>query len=168
MEFKSLGPKLVGVIEALGRALDFDVAREVEASTSAWVDVVWFDKRLSPKSLGIPKRSTRHTPVLPVVGFEVEIRTGTNPKHVKGSVSNLNNLGALMGVVVIGAGVLPYVKSKSKALANSSDLEVEKVLMERVYRWVYAESQPAGRVVVMSERQVVDWARHAGVAIPSQ
>jgi len=31
---------------ALGKALDFEVLTEVEASESAWVDVVWFDKRL--------------------------------------------------------------------------------------------------------------------------
>jgi len=162
----SIGAKLIDVIADLGHKLDYAVAREVQASASAWVDVVWFDKRLSPEALKLPSPSTRHAPVLPVVGFEVEIKTGANAKHVKGSVSNLNNLGAQMGVVVIGAGVLPYVKSKSKALADASELEVEHVLMERVYRWVYAESQPAGRMVIMSERQIVEWAAHAGVAVP--
>lgn len=30
----------------LGKKLDFDVETEVPASESAWVDVVWYDKRL--------------------------------------------------------------------------------------------------------------------------
>ena len=53
----------------------FDVKAEVEASESAWVDVVWFDKRLP-----IPEKpfKMRYEPVLPVVGFEIELHTGLN------------------------------------------------------------------------------------------
>lgn len=38
-------PSLISLLEAIGRHLGFDVATEVEASESAWVDVVWFDRR---------------------------------------------------------------------------------------------------------------------------
>jgi hypothetical protein len=89
----------------VGNALGFDVRPEVQASDSAFVDLVWFDKRL-PIPTGKKNFHMRYAPVLPVVGFEIELHTGLNAKHVKGSVSNLSNLGAQLGVIVIGEGNL--------------------------------------------------------------
>ncbi len=137
----------------LGTSLGFDVLTEVEASESAWVDVVWFDKRLP---VGKKKPRMRYAPVLPVAAFEVEIKTGLHPKHVKGSVSNLSNLGALLGVVVIGNETLKLLK-KQPAHSSKTDLELEQNLRDRVYRWVYAEAQPRNRVIVMFEREVAEW-----------
>jgi len=79
------------VICKLGEKLGFEVEREVPASSSAWVDVVWFDKKFR-----FPKPTSKETllrvPKLPVVGFEIESRTAINPKHVKRSITNLNDL----------------------------------------------------------------------------
>jgi hypothetical protein len=69
--------------------------------------------------MGIKTPKIRHHPVLPIVGFEVERRTGLDAKHVKGSVSNLDNLGALMGVLVIGADNLSNL-AKQKAHAGKT------------------------------------------------
>lgn len=158
----TLGGKLVDLVVDMGRKLNFDVATEVEASESAWVDVVWFDKQFSFESLGIKKPKMRLMPVLPVAAFEIEIKTGTNAKHIKGSVSNLDNLGAQIGIIVIGQGNLDAFR-KITTYKGKSDGELEKILMDRVYRWVYAESQPRRRIVIMSESQVVDWAKRLGV-----
>ena len=165
-QIPSLGTSLVGLIREIGTKLGFDVLTEVEASESAWVDVVWFDSRLSPHSMGTAKPKIRRAPVLPVVGFEVEVRTGLDVKHIKGSVSNLNNLGAQLGVVVIGAGNLQLLRESALVHREKTEGDLDAVLMERLYRWVYAESQPRGRVVIMSEQDVVDWARRLGVSIP--
>jgi len=157
-------PGLVSLITRLGKQLSFDVGLEVAASESAYVDVVWFDKRFSFESLGIKTPKIRFHPVLPVVGFEVEKRTALDAKHVKGSVSNLDNLGALMGVLVIGTGNLASLAKKQPHTSKTTK-QLEKTLLDRIYRWVYAESQPRNRIVIMWEREIVDWAQRIGVTI---
>ncbi len=147
----------------MGKHLGFEAAVEVEASESAWVDVVWFDRRVTFDSLSIRKPRMRHHPVLPVVGFEIELKTGLNAKHIKGSVSNLDNLGAQLGVVVLGAGNVDAALAASRAAVKPTREQAEKALMSRVYRWVYAEAQPRNRVVIMTEPQVRAWARKVGL-----
>ncbi|MGC1362389.1 MAG: hypothetical protein WA419_00640 [Silvibacterium sp.] len=137
----------------LGKLLDFDVRTEVEASESAWVDIVWFDKRLP---VGDRIGNMRYAPVLPVVAFEVELHTGLNAKHVKGSVSNLSNLNAELSVIVIGKGNLTDLQSQ-KAHKDDPPEKLKQILCDRVYRWVYAEGQPRGRVIVMFEDEVGRW-----------
>jgi hypothetical protein len=156
-------PSVHTLIADLGKALGFEVHHEVPASEGAWVDVVWFDKRLAPSGFGGKTSTIRHAPVLPVVGFEIELATGGSAKHVKGSVSNLANLGAQMSVVVICNTSIMGLKKRTKAFAGWTDRQVEKVLMDRVYRWVFAESRPSGRLVIMSEAEVVAWAGRHGV-----
>jgi hypothetical protein len=150
---------IVQLLIALGRTLDFEVLTEVEASESAWVDVVWFDKRLP---VGKKRPRMRYAPILPVAAFEVELQTGLNAKHVKGSVSNLSNLGALLGVVVIGTQSLALLKKQTIGNATKTDEQLEQMLRDRVYRWVYAEAQPRTRVIVMFEREVSEWADRLG------
>ena len=157
-----LGKGLVDLVAEMGRHLGYEVAIEVEASESAWVDVVWFDKRFSFESIGIKKGKMRFSPVVPVAAFEIEIKTGTNAKHIKGSVSNLDNLGAQLGIVGIGAGNIEALK-KVNANAGKTDTELKKILMDRVYRWVYAESQPRNRIVIMFENEIINWAKHIGI-----
>ncbi|MEM3765824.1 MAG: hypothetical protein QXU46_02210, partial [Candidatus Bathyarchaeia archaeon] len=68
------------IICELGEKLEFEVEREVPASSSAWVDIVWYDKRFrfpKPKST----ETLLRVPKLPVVAFEIEAKTATNPKH---------------------------------------------------------------------------------------
>lgn len=89
---------MVATLTALGKHLGFHVFSEVEASEAAWVDVVWCDPKFS---LAVPPGKTprlRRAPVLPVAAFEVENKTGLNAKHIKGSVSNLNNAGRRWGL----------------------------------------------------------------------
>ncbi len=43
----TLGTKLVDLLVAIGESLGYHVEKEAGASESAWVDVVWFDQRLS-------------------------------------------------------------------------------------------------------------------------
>lgn len=40
---------------------------------------------------------------------------------------------------------------------------LETELLERAYRWVHAEAQPKGRIVIMSERELLEWAQREGV-----
>lgn len=149
--------RMLTLIKSLGAALGYQVETEVEASGAAWIDAVWFDPRHAAACLPGKKPVLRRNPVLPVVAFEVENKTGLNAKHVKGSVSNLNNTGAAMGVIVIGDESLELLK-KQKPHQTKKANELEEELLDRVYRWVYAEAQPQGRVVIMSERELRLWA----------
>ena len=146
-------PALFEVLKELGNYLEFDVREQVEASESAWVDMVWFDRHLP---VGPHHLKMRYAPVLPVVALEVELKTGLNAKHVKGSVSNLNNLGAQLGVIVIGNGNLDALK-KQTAHTIETDEEIKQILRDRVYRWIYAEAQPRGRIIMMFEDEVRAW-----------
>jgi hypothetical protein len=60
-------PTLIERLVQIGSSLGFDVVTEVEASESAWVDVVWFDKRLPLAALSSAKPKMRYAPVLPVL-----------------------------------------------------------------------------------------------------
>jgi hypothetical protein len=153
-------------LSRIGKKLKFDVRTEVQASESAFVDLVWFDNRL-PIPSGKKSFNMRYAPVLPVVGFEIEVHTGLNAKHVKGSVSNLSNLGAQLGVIVIGNGNLTALK-KQPAHEKKSDKDIRQMLCDRVYRWVYAEAQPKGRIIVMFEDEVTAWANNTGIETCSE
>ena len=146
--------ELRNLLKSLGEKLGFNPKAEVEASESAWVDIVWFDKRfpLPAKALKM-----RYAPVLPVVGFEIERKTGLDAKHVKGSVSNLSNLGAQLGVIVIGEANFEYLQN-TRSWKNKGKATVIKELRDRIYRWVYAEAQPRVRIIVMFEHEVRKWA----------
>lgn len=150
-------PDLAKLLIRLGRAMNFEVKGEVEASESAWVDVVWFDSRLGPTALNVSKPKLRKHPLLPVVGFELELSTGLNAKHIKGSVTNLDNLGAQMGIVVVGEANLAQLQKRKLSIEKSLEA-LRKELDERVYKWVYAEAHPRTRIVVMSEHEVRKWA----------
>jgi hypothetical protein len=154
---------MIAVITALGKHLGFQVFAEVEASEAAWVDVVWFDKTFSKAVPDRKKPRLRRAPVLPVAAFEVENKTGLNAKHIKGSVSNLNNAGAQLGVIVIGNESL-LLLGKQPAQLGKKTAVLEKELLERAYRWVHAEAQPKGRIVIMSERELLEWAQREGVS----
>ena len=152
---------IIEVLKDLGKHLQFEVKKEVGASESAWVDLVWFDNRFPTNGF---KSVMRYVPVLPVVGFEIEAHTGLNAKHVKGSVSNLNNLSAQLGVIIIGEANLETLakqanqKNKSEPPKTADDFRT--VLRDRVYRWVYAEAQPRGRIIVMFEKEVRLWEKN--------
>jgi hypothetical protein len=150
------------LIVNLGKKLGFDAETEVPASLSAWVDVVWYDNRFR-----FPKPSASETllrvPKLPVVGFEIESSSALNAKHVKGSVSNLNNLGPSMGVIILGKANLDALRKKTGIHRNKSDKELWDWLIEKVKLWIYAEAKPNIRIVVMREDELVEWAKREGV-----
>ena len=145
---------LTDLLVKLGSKLDFDVKTEVEASDSAFVDVVWFDKRLP---VGKKSSNLRYAPVLPVIGFEIEYTTALNAKHVKGSVSNLSNLSAQLSIIVIAQHNLDTLKSQPTHRDDPRE-KIKMILRDRVYRWVYAEAQARGRIIVMFEQEVTKWA----------
>jgi len=68
------------ILTELGTKPGFNVGTEVQASDSAWVDVVWFDDRFDFSPRRRVKRwsgiKTWRQPVLPVVGFEIEASAG--------------------------------------------------------------------------------------------
>ena len=145
------------VICKLGEKLGFEVEREVPASTSAWVDLVWFDKRFrfpKPKS----KETLLRVPKLPVVGFEIEYKTATNPKHVKGSIANLDDLGASRGVLVLGKENLNALRKYAQIYQEKGDDELWEILLEKVRLWVN-EAHPKTRIVIMTEDEVREWAK---------
>lgn len=146
---------MVEQLEQIGTDLGFAVRTEAEASDSAFVDLVWFDRRL-PVPVQGHTCNIRYAPVLPVVGFEIELHTCLDAKHVKGSVSNLNNLGAQLGVIVIGDDNLAIL-AKKPTYKQKAPKRMKKILRDRVCRWVYAEAQPKGRIIVMFEDEVADW-----------
>lgn len=153
--------QMTSLLVKLGKKLGFDVFTEVEASEAAWIDVVWCDPRFS--NAGLPKKpKLRRVPVLPIVAFEVENKTGLNAKHVKGSVSNLNNSGAQMGVIVIGNASIDLLGKQPAHMAKSRQAQ-QTELLERAYRWIHAEAQPKGRIVLMAERELIEWAAREGI-----
>jgi hypothetical protein len=149
------------VICKLGEKLGFEVEREVPASSSAWVDVVWFDKRFR-----FPKPTSKETllrvPKLPVVGFEIESRTAINPKHVKGSITNLDDLGAAMGILVLGKENLDALRKYAQIHQNKEDEKLWDFLLEKVRLWVN-EAHPKTRIVIMTEDEIREWAKRESI-----
>jgi len=158
---------VVDVLVETGAALGFEVRTEVEASESAWIDVVWFDPRLPLLAAGRSKPKLRYAPVIPIVGFEVEFKTAHNSKHIKGSVSNLNNLGAQLGVIVIGTDNIGPMR-KQLQYKDKSTKELESRLRKKVSQWVHAEARPQGRIAVMLESEVEPWTRALVANVPTE
>jgi hypothetical protein len=149
------------VICKLGEKLGFEVEREVPASSSAWVDVVWFDKKFR-----FPKPTSKETllrvPKLPVVGFEIESRTAINPKHVKGSIANLDDLGAAMGILVLGKENLDALRKYAQIHQKKEDEKLWDFLLEKVRLWVN-EARPKTRIVIMTEDEIREWAKRESI-----
>ena len=142
------------ILIELGRKLEFRVGTEIQASDSAWVDVVWFDSRVDfgpEKGERWSRVKTWRQPVLPIVGFEIE--ASAVAKRLKGSVANLNDLGALMGVIVISEENINEMRKRAELWRRKSTDEVWKELIRRVIQWVY-EARPIVRIVVMTEPEI--------------
>jgi len=147
------------ILVQLGRKLGFEIGTEVQASDSAWVDVVWFDDRFDfgPKKEGRWVRvKTWRQPVLPVVGFEIEASAGA--KTFKGSVANLNDLGPLMGIIVISEENIDKMRKRADLWSKKSTNEIWKELVRRAIQWVH-EARPIVRIVVMTEAEIRQWWR---------
>lgn len=155
--------KLEDILFELGKKLDFEVAKDVGASEAAWVDVVWFDKHIPFSDFGFKKPKMQQIPVIPVVGFEVERKTCLDAKHVKGSVTNLENLGCLVGVIVLGKEALIDMRKYTKENRNKTDNELWNILRKRVSQWVYAESKTQVRLVISTEEEILRWAGQKGI-----
>jgi hypothetical protein len=153
----------------LGRKLGFKVSAEVNASESAWVDVVWFDSKFdfgpTEQDDRWVKLKTWRQPVIPLVGFEIE--ASANAKTVKGSVANLLNLGAMMSVIVLCKENVTAIRNRAAIHREKPDKDIWKFLERRATQWVYAEARPTGiRIVIMTEPEVNSWARSKGVEVP--
>jgi hypothetical protein len=153
------------ILVELGKKLGFRVGTEIQASASAWVDVVWFDDRFDYGPKKGEKWSNVKTwlkPVLPVAGFEIEASAGAKP--LKGSIANLNDLGALMSVVVISEENLTKMRKKGRRWSNEKDESIWQELRKRTLTWIH-EARPTVRVVVMTEPEVREWARNKGLTL---
>lgn len=148
------------IICELGEKLSFEVECEVPVSSSAWVDIMWYDKRFrfsKPKST----ETLLRIPKLPVVAFEIEEKTARNAKHIKGNVANLDDTGAAMGILVLGKENLNALR-KAQIHQKKSDKDLWKILLEKVRLWTN-EAHPRTRIVIMTEDEIRDWARREGV-----
>jgi len=153
---------MTNLLVELGKKLGFRVGTEIQASDSAWVDVVWFDDKFDfgpKKGEKWSKVKTWRQPVLPVVGFEIEATAGAKP--LKGSIANLNDLGALMNVIVISEENIAKMRKKGTKWINENEKSIWMELLRRTIKWVY-EARPAVRIVVMTEPEVKEWARNKG------
>jgi hypothetical protein len=156
---------VTNILVELGKRLGFRVGTEIQASASAWVDVVWFDDRFDYGPKKGEKWSNVKTwlkPVLPVAGFEIEASAGAKP--LKGSVANLNDLGALMSVVVISEENLTKMRKKGRRWSNEKDESIWQELRKRTLTWIH-EARPTVRVVVMTEPEVKEWAINKGLTL---
>src|SRR5690606_22602211 len=86
---------------------------------------------------------------------------------IKGSVSNLNNLGAQLGVIVIGTDNIGPMR-KQLQYKDKSTKELESRLRKKVSQWVHAEARPQGRIAVMLESEVEPWTRALVANVPSE
>jgi len=149
--------EMTRILTDLGTKLGFNVGTEVQASDSAWVDVVWFDNRFDfgpKKGEKWSRVKTWRQPVLPVVGFEIEASAGA--KTLKGSVANLNDLGALMGVIVISEENIDKMRKRAGLWSRKPSSEIWKELVRRAIQWVH-EARPIVRIVVMTEPEIRQW-----------
>jgi len=155
---------VTNLLVELGKRLGFHVGTEIQASDSAWVDVVWFDDRFDygpMKGERWSRVKTWRQPVLPIAGFEIEASIGAKP--LKGSIANLNDLGAPMSVIVISEENLAKMRNKGTKWRNAKDEAIWNELTKRTVKWIY-EARPIVRVVVMTEPEVVEWAKSKGIA----
>jgi len=153
------------ILVDLGRRLGFEVGLEIQASSSAWVDVVWFDEKFDfgpLKGESWSRVKTWRQPVLPVVGFEIEASAGT--KTLKGSVANLNDLGALMSIIIISDENVEKLRKRSSLWRRKSVNVIWEEWRRRVIQWIY-EARPLVRIVVMTEPEVREWAKSKGLDI---
>lgn len=81
---------------------------------------------------------------------------------MKGSIANLNDLGAIMGVVVLSEENIAKMKRKGTRWSNETEESIWMELLKRTTKWVY-EARPIIRVVVMTEPEVKEWAKNKGL-----
>lgn len=83
---------------------------------------------------------------------------------MKGSVANLNDLGALMSVVVISEENLAKMRKKGRRWSNVRDESIWEELRKRTVMWIH-EARPTVRVIVMTEPEVREWGRNKGLTL---
>jgi hypothetical protein len=142
-------------IRNLGNKLGFLSYAEVGTGQerSSWLDVVWFDNRISgelfegikPIEQKVRKReggkpSLDTDFMLPLIGFEIEdVSTSYKVKQIKGSATNLDSLGALVGVILI------YINSNDKELLDSRKKKVLSYL---------TDMKPRTRILVLTDNDL--------------
>jgi hypothetical protein len=110
--------RIFDMLKQIGEALQFQVFTEVAARGEYWVDMVWFDNRI-PSALFGKKPSLASSFMLPMVAFEIEIATSAG-KHIKGTVKNLESLGAPVSCIVVCEEKMQKHLKSIRALARDS------------------------------------------------
>ena len=83
---------------------------------------------------------------------------------MKGSVANLNDLGALMSIIIISDENIEKLRKRSSIWRRKSVNAIWKEWRRRVIQWIY-EARPLVRIVVMTEPEVREWAKSKGLDI---
>lgn len=139
----------------IGKKLGFLAFDEIGSGQerSSWSDVVWFDSRIKgewfegiipvgqknrKRKGGKPSLDTDF--VLPVVGFEID-EASASPKIIKGSASNLETIGAQVGVIVIYS----KLEKPSKQTFLSPKINVFRYLVDM---------KPRIRIIVLTELEL--------------
>ena len=125
--------RIYDMLKQVGEALQFQVFTEVAARSEYWVDLVWFDNRI-PSALFGEKPNLSNSFMLPVAAFEIEVATGSG-KPIKGSIKNLESLGAPVSCIVVCEERMQMHLKSIRALARDSvnniavmtDKEVEAI-----------------------------------------
>jgi len=99
-------------------------------------------------------------PLVAVVGFEVEASAGS--KQVKGSVANLENLGALLSIIVLTKENIDRMRRKTKSYAELPEGKLWEQLKKFVARWI-SESRTKMRILIMTENDIMEWAKQEGL-----
>jgi len=126
--------KIFDMLKEIGEALHFEVFTEVPAKGEYWIDMVWFDRRI-PSSLFGKKTNLKNSFMLPVIAFEIEISTSSG-KHIKGTIKNLEALGAPVSCIVVCEEKMQRHLKSIRALARDSSRNIS-VMTDKEIEVVY-------------------------------
>lgn len=156
---------LIELLARLGDELDFDVARNVDNGAST-IDVVWLDRSLPLAASPLDPIDLADAPVLPVVAF-VARDTAAIEDAIDALASNLEQSGAPLRIIVIAresqTAVLAPVLESVEQLRK---VDAAGALRERIADVLRSRPPSAGRTIVMSQAQLVEWSRRLREARP--
>ncbi len=159
-------PALTELLARLGAELDFDVVRNVEGVHGP-VDVVWLDRSLPLAAVIADPIDLSQAPVLPVIAFAARTTAMFEAADLTSILAALEGSGAPLGILVIGrdsrqAALAPAVQSIEQLRKQDDDLAARR----RIADSLRAQPRSSGRTIVMSQNELVEWARRLREARP--